>query len=66
MSNMNKIERTAAQNGIAPFDEVRKEIIKVRDRNLNFDNFEEAVLLSHVIWWLTTMNVRLLELPEHE
>lgn len=45
-------DEQAAERGISPRAEVRQGLIDLRDAMLTIPRFDEAVLLSHAVWWL--------------
>jgi hypothetical protein len=55
MSYVPDLETEAANAGINHYNAVRDAVIDMRNKALTNDDFRDAVLLSHAIWWLTSL-----------
>ena len=50
------LEIEASNAGIDTYERIRAALIEWREEALNQAEFEGAVLLSHAIWWLSSLH----------
>jgi len=55
MSDIDLLNAKAAGDGIDTYDAVRDGVIALRNQLLTRGTFDAAVLLSHLIWWLSVL-----------
>lgn len=52
---MDALNEKAADDGIESFELIRAAVIEARNTRLSTNDFETAVLLTHVTWWLSVL-----------
>ena len=49
---LNSTTEQARASGIDPAEDIRQELVRLRDEAINQAAFDWVVILTHAIWWL--------------